>query len=850
MSSSYHCSHASGPHGHALPGDRPQWPPDRVVDVQHTRLDLYLDVSAARLKGTATHTVAPLRPGVRVVELDAVEMDISGVSVDGEAARFDYDGRRLAIHVPGERAEGASFEISVAYSCQPRRGLYFIRPDEGYPAKPEHVWTQGQDEDSRHYFPCFDHPNEKQTSETIIDVPADWTTLSNGRLAGVGEREGRRVFHWKQDKPHSAYLITVAAGPFVELQDESAGVPLSYYVEPGDEERARLTFANTPDMVELFAGIVGPYPWDKYAQIVVRDFIFGGMENTSATTLTDLCLVDQRASLDFHSDGLISHELAHMWFGDLVTCRDWSHGWLNESFATFMELVYTEHKRGRDEYLWELRENAELYIKEDYRRPIVSNVWNEPLDIFDRHLYEKGSVVLNMLCEDLGDEMFWRMVRHYVEKNSYGSVVTADLEKAIEEATGRNFEAFFDQWVYRPGHPEFKVSWSWENKRSTACVSVEQTQKTDDGAAIFRCPVVIDFAWEGGSQQFRLELSEQRHTFYFALPVRPKMCRFDPDMRLLRSLDFAKPVEELKYQARNDDDPLGRADACQQLGKQASPDAVEMLAQVVREDAFWGVQATAAKALGEAKSSKARDALLGLLRVEHPKVRRAVVEALGNFKEDGVAQALLPLAQSDASWFVEAEAAKSVGRTRSALALDALQDAMRQPSFREVKRVHALQGLAELRDERGIDLALEAAAYGAAQPARGQAVTTAAKLAEYHSERKADVLDRLVDLLDDPQLGVRIAAAGGLETLKDARAIEALDRMAARELDGRALRRARQAATKLRKGTDPGDELKKLRDDFDSLLEDNRKLRDRLELLEHRLDNGQPKPAKEKKRKR
>ena len=332
--------------------------------------------------------------------------------------------------------------------------------------------------------------------------------------------------------------------------------------EPGaagvatDVASGELTFKNTPAMIDLFEQITGvDYPWAKYSQIVVRDFVFCGMENTSATTMTENILFDRKAARDFTSDPLISHELAHQWFGDLMTCRDWSHGWLNESFATYLEMLWDEHHLGIDHYRQGAIENAELYFGERYRRPIVTNVFNQPIDLFDRHLYEKGSVVLAMLRSLLGDDQFFRSIQRYIRENQERSVITQDLAAAIEAETGRNLDWFFDQWVYRPGHPNFKVSWSYNDDHKLATVTVKQTQPTTDGTPIFRMPVTIDFR-KGRTkpQSFRVEITEAEHTFVFPVSQKPDLCRFDPYGGVLKEVDFEKSVGELRLQLRDDDD--------------------------------------------------------------------------------------------------------------------------------------------------------------------------------------------------------------------------------------------------------------------------------------------------------
>ncbi|MGH2633954.1 MAG: M1 family aminopeptidase, partial [Tepidiformaceae bacterium] len=726
--------------------------------------------------------------------------------------------------------------VAIAYRATPRLGLYFIAPDEWYPDKPTQVWSQCQDEDTRYWIPCYDYPNEKQTTEMIATVPGNWFALSNGRLLEEkANRDGTKRFHWHQDRPHSTYLITLAAGEFHRIDASRPDLTIDYFVEEKDAEDGARTFANTPAMIALFERVTGvSFPWSKYSQVVVRDFVFGGMENTSATTMTENIILDRKAMRDFSSDDLISHELAHMWSGDLLTCRDWSHGWLNESFATFFEFLWRDEHLGVDEYRHGVVENTALYLSERYRRPIVTNVYHEPIDIFDRHLYEKGSVVLHTLRGVLGDDQFFRSLQRYFGDNQERSVITQDLASAVETETGRNMDWFFDQWVYRPGHPEFKVSWSWDDVSGSASVTVRQTQKTDDGTPIFRVPLVIDFRkGRAKPSAFNVEVSEAEHTFVFPLKEKPDICRFDPYSSVLKTVEFDKSVGEWRLQLATDDDIAGRIAAAEGLGKKGGAEAVGALEAAVNGDKFWAVQAAAAKALGAIRTTAARDALLRSLAVRHPKARRGVIAALGEFRGDeAVLAAIAPMAKRDQSWFVESEANRTTGKLRLPGSLGVITANIDRPSFRQVVRVGCIDGLVELRDEAGLAMLFDCARYGAFAQSRAAAVGAIGRLGEFVPERKRPLGEDVAAFLRDPDFRVRIAAANALKTLKDARQVPALEAMAARELDGRGVRIARENAGILRKGASTSEEVRALRDEFEKLRDENAKLRDRLEKVE------------------
>ncbi len=826
----------------ALTGDAAHYARDLVVDVRHIKLTIRIDPKAKSIAGTATHYLSAINAGVRHIDFDAVEMTISKVTVGGKPASFDYSDPVLRVDTGRALKAGVETEVAITYAAHPRRGLYFVAPDKVSPKKPLQAWTQGQDEDSRHWYPCIDFPNHQQTSEVIVTVPAKMISIGNGELKSVREnaRNGTRTYHWYQATPHVTYLLSQVVGEFAEISHIWQGVPVQYYGPRGREADLQRTLDRTPKMLAFFSDVTGvKYPYARYAQSFVSDFIFGGMENISATTLTETSLLDKRASLDADSDGLLAHELAHQWFGDLLTCRDWSHGWLNEGFATYFEALFTEHNKGIDEFRYELYQNAHIYMSEDsarYRRPIVNNVYHEPIDLFDRHLYEKGSLVLHMIRSVLGDDLWWKAIRYYVDKHKSTNVTTPDLQRAIELATGRNIDWLFDQYVYRGGHPAFKLAFEWDEDAKRAKLSVTQTQDEKD-SSVFRLPVDVDFTVDGKKHAFKAEISEKAHNLFFALPGKPQMVRFDPGNNFLKTVEFKRGKDMLLYQLKNDDDAAGRIDAAKELAKLGTPEAAGALKDAVLHDAFWGVQFEAARALGGVRSEIARDALLACVKVRHPKARRGVVGALGQFREDDAVAAALEgiVRKGDASYYVEAVAAQALGQTRAPKAFDVLSKvAMAKESQNDAIRAQALAGLTELKDERALPIAIAWTKQGKSNPVRGAATFALGKLGQISDGAKEKAYDCLVPLLSDEWLRVRLNAIAALAELKLPKSVAELERVRARDLDGRVIRAAREAIARIREGADKGDEIKKLREDLEKVQEDNRGLKDRLDKLESR----------------
>ena len=819
-----------------------KWARDRAANIKHIKLEVTLDFDAKKITGTATHRLSAIAGPLERLEFDAAELAINAVRAGGEPATFETADGKLRIALPRALATGEEIEIAIDYAGQPRRGLYFVGPDLEYPNKPRQAWTQGEDEDSRYWFPCYDYPNNRTTSEIVATVPEEFTTISNGALVGTSSdaTAKTRTFHWRHDVPHSAYLITLAAGEFAMIEERAGSVPVTYYVAPGREDDARRAFGNTPKMIQFFERVIGvPYPYAKYAQVAVSDFIFGGMENTSATTQTDSTLHDARAHLDFKSDPLVAHELAHQWWGDLLTCRDWAHAWLNEGFATYFEALWCEENLGADEFAWNVRQDREGYLDEDanhYRRAIVCNRYRTPIELFDRHLYEKGSLVLHMLRRVSGDDLFFKSLNLYCTRHRGANVITQDLQRAFEDTTGRNLDFFFDQWVYKEGHPEIEVSSGFDDKKKLLSVTVKQTHKTGDTiVSAFSFPVTIALMdAQGLETRQRVEIKDREQVFNFVVDKAPKAVRFDPEHDILKTLKHKRGREALETELRHAPEAIGRGAAARELGAEGSPQAAAALRDAMLSDQFWGVQADAATALGTIRTSAARDALLEGLKLPHPKARRAVARALGNFRGDAQAASALAdiVASGDESYFVEAEAVLALGKTRDERAFARLSEALGRDSYLEVIRTHALAGMAELRDERAIDVAREFTAYGRPPRARVAAVGALARFAALRDSRRAEILDFMTPLADDREFMVRMRIPSAFAEIGDPRALPALRRLADRDLDGRVQRHASDAIASIGEGRSRVEEGQRLREDIDKLRDDNKKLQERLEKVE------------------
>src|SRR5215467_13326502 len=639
-----------------LPGDRVQYAPDRPADVKHVKLDIMLDFEQETISGTAYTTFSALYDELKTVTFDAVELHIERVTLeDGKELSNSTDAKKLIVTLDRTYHHGERFTIAIQYHAKPRIGLHFIKPAPEDPTRPVQAWTFGQPRYHSHWFPCHDAPNDRATTEIIVTVPTQFITISNGNLLNVTDHGDTKTHHWRHDVPHAAYLVSLVVGEFAVIEDHYKRVPVTYYVRPDRKDDARLYMGKTPEMIRFFSEYTGvEYPYDKYAQTVVEIYT-GAMEHTTATTHGFTLLIDKRASLDVDVVPVVAHELAHQWFGDLVTCRDWPNGWLNEGFATYFEVLWGEHDWGTDYFKQSMLTLKQEYLEEDahYRRPIVYHIYHDDgFELFDAHLYQKGAWVLHMLRHQLGEAAFRRAIHAYTSRYREREVITADLERTFEDVTGRSLAQFFQQWVYQGGYPAFDVNYSWDSEHSTARVKVRQAQPVDDLTPCSVTPVELAFTIPTSDEAakddnttdtrtitMRVMLGEDgqvEQNFYIPLERQPVMVRFDPDGWLLKTLKFERPVKMMRYQLVHDPDVLGRIEAAEALGEEGDDESLEALRKSLLSDTFWGVRNAAASALGVIGTRKAQDALLQALQELDPtelsRVRAAIAGTLGKFQ--------------------------------------------------------------------------------------------------------------------------------------------------------------------------------------------------------------------------
>lgn len=751
----------------------------RDYDLQHSKISLCFDLEQKKVLGEVTHSLSILRDGTAKIVFDSAGLTIEKVTVNKAGTKFETTAEKLIVPLAAEARAGDKFEITIRYEGKPTKGMYFILPDKDYPARPSQIWTQGESEDTHYYLPTYDYPNDRLTTETILTVPASWVTVSNGKLMSVADAgKGLKTWYWKESVPSSTYLITVVAGEFDEVKESWRGIPVTYYAPKGRGDRLAINYGRTPAMMELFSKKFGvDYPWEKYAQVMVDDFVAGGMENSSATTNTSSSLTHPKLAPEYFTgeDDLISHELGHQWFGDLVTCKDWGDVWLNEGFATFLEAVWTEAHFGKDQADYERWNNAREWFGS-------SNLWNKPIvrhdfddsSEFDGNAYGKGGWVLYMLRHQIGEDAFYRGIRHYLEVNRGKNVVTADLAKAIEESAHTNVDQFFSQWLYGAGAPKLDLSYTYDGEKRQVLLTVKQTQKIEGSVGFFRVPVEVEITTASGPKLHNITVSKDKQTFWLPAESAPLMVIFDKGGHVLKSAEFHKEKKEWLYQLKNAAELADRADAVVALGKMKNDEkVVAALGETLRSDKAWGVRATAADTLGQLGGASASKLLLAALDShEGPWVRSRAVSALGNIKDDaGVGAKLNAIAKQDESYRARAAALQALGRLKGPDALATLDAAVAGDSPDGFLRNAALRAFGSLGDEKAVPLLLQWSASGKPIDSRTAAINSLGRLKKDDKE----ITQQIASYLTEPHFPVRMASIYALGGRGDATAVPALE---------------------------------------------------------------------------
>ena len=823
-----------------------QYAPDRKADILHVTIDVTPDFEARTVAGTTMITFAPIAKPLTELRLDAIDLSVSSVTSAAKIAGYAVTDEAITITFEPPLPPETETTVTIVYEAEPKRGLYFRTPQMGYPEEDTHLWTQGETHGAPHWYPNYDYPNERFTSEVICRLPQDMSVLSNGRLLSeeIDSNTGLKVVRWLQDKPHVNYLIALAAGKFRKIESRYRDIPLAFYTPTSQIAHARNSFKNTADMLAFFESEIGvAYPWDKYYQVVVEDFVAGGMENTSLTILNDRTLFTSETENIRSSQGLVAHEMAHQWFGDYVTCKDWSHVWLNEGFATYYTHLYDGHKNGRDSMLYGLYRSARGVLSDrSTPKPIVNKSYASPREQFDYRTYAKGGWVLHMLRSQLGDRLFRQCVKTYLQRHALSSVVTEDFSSVIEELSGRSFDRFFDQWVYHAGHPDLTVSYYWSEKDKLAKISLKQTHKPTDDVMLFHFPTRVRFIVDGQRVDRDIVIDSPQHDFYFPLEKQPTIVRFDPDYGLLADMSFAKPTAMLYAQLDDRTDVMGRLLAIEALKKKKDKKTIARLKDVLNNDPFYGARVEASTALRDIRTDEAFEALAESLDQPDARIRQRVVQDICGFYRPKSLILTKQILKNEKNPDILSDAIQNLGRYHHEDTRQLLLHYLESTSYRNVLADAAINAIRMLDDPSFIaplQRTLREREREFTSRAFARALDTLAHIAR-NKEDRSEVRTFLAGYLNHLKQRVQAGAIGALGTLGDPKAIPIIETFAGDDPHDWIQRTANNALRKLReqKQVVPA-EIMVLRETLDELKKETEKLKNELKDLKKRLEAEQ-----------
>jgi aminopeptidase N len=607
------------------------WKPEpRRFDLLHQKIEMRFDVPHRELFATVTTRLAIMLAPTDTILLNAENLTIDQASDDhGRALRFTQDTTHVTVRLAHRAAIGDTVQFSLTYHTVPDRGLYIV------PRK-NIVWSQGEATETRAWIPTYDAPNDKTTWEFLVTADTGLNVLSNGRLVGVTPTNGgkQNIWHWSQEKPASTYLYSVVVGPFTVLKDQWRGIPVEYWTYADTTNAAWRSFGETPSMIELYSEVLGVnFAWDKYDQSIIPDFTYGGMENVSATTQTDLALHPLSEEPENSSRGLVAHELAHQWFGDLTTTADWADIWVNEGITTYMESVQEEKTRGWDaaELNWYQEQQQAMQADQNEVRSLVWGKYQgtDPIALFfSGHVYPKGAQLAHQMRRLLGDSMFWAGMRRFLTDNAYKPVTTVDYAIAMEKTCNCDLDWFFDQWAYGIGFPKVEFHRHWAANLKTLHVVVSQTQPIDSLHPVYRFPATIRVITRDSVVRQQVMVKHQTDTFAIVLPSEPLSFRFDEGGWLLGTVAGDQSVAELADMAKHDLDIRGRRWALGQLEGNGDSLAVQARRVIALNDHTEWLREAATRMMTRDSNPQSKGVVTAALRDPEPQVRMQALQTL------------------------------------------------------------------------------------------------------------------------------------------------------------------------------------------------------------------------------
>lgn len=827
-----------------MPGAEVHYPPNLEIEPVHLDIDLRVDVESETAQGTVTHTVKAAVGGPCELTLHAVDFqDVEVSDADGRELHWSYDGKLLKLRWADGFDAGEERRLAVQYRVEkPVTGLFFSKPSKEYPDAGTWAATDHETERARHWLPTVDLPNVRPTLNFHLRANKDFTILANGALTKEDEHDdGTKTAHWELKTGCPSYITCFAIGDFTRADDgEHNGKPIAYFAESSKPtEDLKRTFGRTGKMLEwMTAKLDSKYPFPKYYQFALPG-IGGAMENISLVSWEGMLVLDETLAKEWtwQLDQINLHEMAHTWFGDHIVCRDFAHAWLKESWAVYMETCWLEDSKGAEERDYDFYANLKAYRNEadnSYMRPIMTRKFDHSWSMYDRHLYPGGAVRLHMLRKQLGDETFWAGVRDYVKTYSGKVVETDDFRRVMEKYSGKSLGRWFDQWIGGKGYPKLKVSFSYDGKKKEGAFEIEQTQ-ADKKAGVPLFDFETDLGWvtDGELTTRQVRIEKDKHTFIVRMDSEPEQVRLDPNVRTVCSIEFNPGDEKLRVQLTGAKDVLGRILAANELCKTGKRANIEAVRKAFEKETFWGARREFAGALAGANSHAAVEALAELLGIEQDgMVCESLVRAAGRFRDPLIRNALQKFLDSGPTLYRARGAAwEMLGDQRGDAPFEKLVEAAKTDTPLGWEQQGALKALAGTRRREALQPLLDASHYGTtANNARfvtGAALGSLAKYAEPHDRERA--VERLSDMLRDPNGRTRKSALSGLQTAGATEAVSGIEAWG-RGLSDQERTDVKRALRAIRASAKP--KAKEVEKQLEEFRETVRKLNDRVEKLE------------------
>lgn len=746
----------------ATPNVEKQYRPSLELEPIHQDIKLKFDLKNKKAEGIVSTTIKANGIAANHITFDAIDLNIRSVKGPN---RWDYDGNIINLFWDTPFTKGEKREASIEYEINnPISGMYFSYPDENYPDRPKYVVTDNESIRARYWIPCIDHLSIRCSVDFFLTSDIEHFIIANGKIIGVNDNgDGTKTAHWNQSFPCPSYLMTLAVGEFIEYEDNpvDAGkgkIPLAYYTTKNFKmEDLKRTFDKTGQFLNWMSKkLQCPLEWDKYYQIAT--FNHGGaMENISFVTWGDFAIINEKEAKEFQFliDLINVHEMAHSWFGDMIVCNEFSAAWLKESFAVFMESIYFKENINYDTYLYQHFLNAAAYMDESdtqYARPIVTNEYDSSWDMYDRHLYPGGSWRIYMLQKIVGDA-FWPAVSDYLNTYKGKIVETIDFQRKLEEHSGLSLEAFFEQWLYSPGYPKLKVSFSYDDKSHLGSLKIEQTQEDKKKKiGIFKFPLDVKYEIDGKLVNQTFQIKEKEQTLFIRCDKKPKQIVLDPNYKTLFSLEFNPGTDMLIHQLKSDSNNIiDRIRAAGELAKEGKKNNIAAIKEAYEKESFWGIKCEYAKVLANSPNFDGIKVLIEILEKEDdPMVLQDLIKTFENLRYPIVFETMKKyLQREDKLYWATNKALGVIGSQRNEVAFEFLKNYHIDEDYNFIIQSGLYTAIGKTRSEKAIDYLIERLPYGKESEYVRTAIISALGEVTKWSEKpiKEKVMDILADLL-------------------------------------------------------------------------------------------------------